>query len=82
MHTSGLSWCNNICHFYYFSCKLSETLRTLFDHYKSMHRSRVQIGGEPSINQKIPDKYFVVTNDELVRVKYVLVFSHRRTLPK
>ena len=40
------------------------------------------MGGEPSINQKIPDRYFVVTNDELVRVKYILVFSHRRAFPK
>ena len=41
-------------------------------------RSRYQSGGEPSLQQKVPDKYFVIANDELVRVKYVLVFGRLR----
>lgn len=40
--------------------------------------SRYQSGGEPSLQQKVPDKYFVIANDELVRVKYVLVFGRLR----
>ena len=38
-------------------------------------RSRQQSGGEPSITQKVPEKYFVVSNDDYVRVKYILVFD-------
>ena len=38
-------------------------------------RSRRQSGGEPSFTQKVPEKYFVVSNDDYVRVKYVLVFD-------
>ncbi|XP_019855808.1 PREDICTED: mono [ADP-ribose] polymerase PARP16-like [Amphimedon queenslandica] len=44
-------------------------------------RSRVQHGGEPSINQKVPERYFVVTNDEMLRVKYILVFAQERGRP-
>ena len=40
-------------------------------------RSRTQVGGEPSLNQRIPQRYFVVQNNSWLRVKYVLVFSHR-----
>ena len=40
-------------------------------------RSRVQAGGEPSIGQKLPDKYYVVHNNEHLRVKYILVFGHK-----
>ena len=45
-------------------------------------RSRVQVGGEPTLNQKIPERYFVVTNDELIRIKYILVFAHERSRPR
>ena len=38
-------------------------------------RSRQQYGGEPSFTHKVPEKYFVVSNDDYVRVKYVLVFD-------
>ena len=41
-------------------------------------RSRTQIGGEPSLNQRIPQRYFVVQNNSWLRVKYVLIFSHRQ----
>jgi poly[ADP-ribose] polymerase 16 len=40
--------------------------------------SRQQSGGEPSLQQAIPDRYFVVTNDELVRVSHLLVFTQQR----
>lgn len=35
-------------------------------------RARNSEGGE------VPEKYFVVTNNELLRVKYLLVYSQRR----
>jgi hypothetical protein len=38
-------------------------------------RSRQQSGGEPSFTQEVPEKYFVVSNDNYVRVKYVLIFD-------
>ena len=42
-----------------------------------------QQGGEPSLSRRIPEQYFVVTNNELVRVKYILVFAQeRRVLAK
>ena len=44
-----------------------------------LDRSRTQIGGEPSLDQKIPEKYFIVANNELVRVKYILVFGRSRS---
>ena len=43
-------------------------------------RSRSQVGGEPSLLQKVPEKYFVVKNDEFVRVKYVLVFETQKQM--
>ena len=42
----------------------------------------MQHGGEPSINQKVPERYFVVTNDEMLRVKYILVFAQERVRPR
>lgn len=36
------------------------------------------MGGEPNLQQKVPEKYFIVTNDEFIRVKYVLVFELQR----
>ena len=44
------------------------------------YRSREQAGGEPSIGQKLPDKYFVVHNNEHLRVKYIFVFGHKSRL--
>eukprot|EP00731_Ephydatia_muelleri_P031675 Em0023g182a len=44
-------------------------------------RSRVQAGGEPSVGQKLPEKYFVVQNNEHLRVKYIFVFGHKRGQP-
>lgn len=41
-------------------------------------RSRTQVGGEPSLLQKVPEKYFVVKNDEFVRVKYVFIFEMQK----
>lgn len=42
------------------------------------HRSRAKNseGGE------VPQKYFVVTNNQLLRVKYLLVYSQRRHLSR
>ncbi len=39
----------------------------------SRARAKDSMGGD------VPDKYFVVTNSELVRLKYVLVFAKRRS---
>lgn len=43
----------------------------------SVSRSRQQAGGEPSLQHTIPDRYFVVTNDELVRVSHLLLFTQQ-----
>lgn len=48
---------------------------TFFCFWLLLIRSRQQSGGEPSLSQKVPEKYFVVSNDDYVRVKYVLVFD-------
>lgn len=45
-------------------------------------RSRQQSGGEPSFTQKVPEKYFIVSNDDLVRVKFVLVFDKLGHVPR
>lgn len=34
-------------------------------------------GGEPSLQQSVPDRYFVVTNDEMVRVSHLLIFTQQ-----
>lgn len=47
----------------------------IYIHSVHFDRSRKQTGGEPSLTQKVPEKYFVVSNDDYVRVKYVLVFD-------
>ena len=39
----------------------------------SKRRKRI----EGSIGGDIPEKYYVVTNDDLLRVKYVLVYASR-----
>lgn len=39
--------------------------------------SRQMSGGEPSLQQSVPDRYFVVTNDELVRVSHLLIFTQQ-----
>ena len=41
------------------------------------YRSRRQSGGEPSLQHSIPDRYFVVTNDELVRISHLLFFTQQ-----
>lgn len=40
--------------------------------------SRQQVGGEPSIQGKIPEKYFIVSNDEFIRIKYIFVFETQK----
>ena len=45
---------------------------------RDKHRARVKNseGGE------VPEKYYVVTNNDMVRVRYVLVYAHgRRSAP-
>ena len=43
------------------------------------YSSRAQSGGEPSLQGKVPDQYFIVSNNELVRVKFVMVFGKQKT---
>ena len=51
-------------------------------HVKCLCRSRAQVGGEPNFNQKIPERYFVITNDELLHLKYILVFAQQTVKPR
>ena len=44
-----------------------------------IYSSRAQSGGEPSLQGKVPEQYFIVSNNELVRVKFVMVFGRQRT---
>lgn len=43
--------------------------------------SRDQTGGVPSLQQKVPDGYFIIPNDELLRVKYILFFGRQKAKP-
>ena len=36
----------------------------------------------PSIRKSQRDRYFAVTNDEMLRVKYILVFAQERVRPR
>lgn len=40
--------------------------------------SRYQVGGEPNIQGKVPEKYFIVSNDEYIRIKYVMVYETQK----
>ena len=42
-----------------------------FSLYRSKHARR---GSEPNLQNKVPEEYFVVSNDELLRVKYLLLY--------
>lgn len=40
--------------------------------------SRQQVGGEPNIQGRVPEKYFIVSNDEFIRIKYLFVFEAQK----
>ena len=65
------------------SCKLLDDNELfLYMFWSPLIRSRRQSGGEPSLVQRVPEKYFVVPNDDYVRVKYILVFNKIGYVPK
>ena len=44
--------------------------------------SKTRSTAKNSESGEVPDRYFVVTNSELVRIKYLLVFSKSKTLKR
>lgn len=40
----------------------------------------MQRGSEPNLQNDVPREYFVVSNDELVRVKYVLLYRREQEI--